>query len=158
MRDKEFYDTSMKDQTGRKQQRIKYLSKVGKLETLKVYDTLYYNEEQFRSLVCAKGEIPLTAEEFSAEPFLFYAEASKTTTKAHYAFTKLGIPKYMNMQNFRACFKMNDIFTVEIRDIAKWYNIPEDAIKQELIKLWARYNKEEKIHNRTTFEKPKNNS
>lgn len=153
MRDAEFYNSNAKEQTLKKQRKILSLSQKGKLDTLKVYDTLYYNEQQFVDTICSKGQLPLSKEEFEAEPFLYYADTHKTIRKAHYAYEKLGIPKYINMQNFKACFKMNDVFTVEIREISKWYNIPIEAIKKDLIKLWQKYNKPEKILNRITFDK-----
>ena len=121
-------------------QRIHYLNKIGKVRVKQEEKDILYNTEDLVNAVCTKGEIPLTEEEFNSEPYLYYSEAHLSIKKAQYAYNKLGIPKYKNMKNFKACFKMNDIFTVEIKDISKWYKIPEQEIKDFLIKAWKKHN------------------
>lgn len=125
----------------KKQQRVHYLHKLGKVRIYKDDTDYYYNEKDLTQALCKKNEIPLTPEEFDSEPFLYYAKAHTSTKKAQYAFKKLSIPKYMNLQTFRACFKLTDIFKVEIRDMANWFSIPEEEIKKTLIDLWKKFGK-----------------
>ena len=124
----------------KRQQRIRYLAIKGRLKIEQQGDDFVYDNEELLKAVCKKGEIPLSAEEFDSEPYMYYSDTHKFP-KIEYMAKKLGLTRYMNMKNFKACFKTTDIFAPEITKIANGFNIPKEELKANLIKLWARNNK-----------------
>lgn len=140
------YKSLYEEQPLRKQKRISYLVKKGRLDVYPTHEGYWFNEEDYAKQVCKHGEIPLTPEEFEDEPFLYYVSERMSDNKGNYALKKFNIPKFMDVDNCRVCFRMVDVFTSEINEMSEKFNIPKEEIRGFLTRAWRLHNKKKDNH------------
>ena len=136
--DGKHYDTRFEDQNSYIRRRLTTLYQKERLVFAQTEDGTFFNYDDFIKQISYKGEIPISQEELSKEPYVCASinrqQYSKISNRA------MTVQAYLDIRDLHHRYKLADIFALEIKELSRWYNIPLDDFLKMLTKAWKKYN------------------